>query len=152
MAVMSSDPVNHNGAATVYVVDDDRGIRESLRELIMSMGLRVECFETGERFLQTYQPHSAGCLILDMRMPGMNGIEVQESLIDTGYRLPVIIITGHGDIASCVRAVKHGAVDFLEKPYRPQVLRECIRKALEIDQQQREESELDAQSTTVYAV
>lgn len=138
---------DHHDSLTpvVYVVDDDQSIRDSLRELITTMGFRVVTHSTGEQFLQSYDPANHSCLVIDMRMPGMTGIEVQEALIRRGSRLPVIIVTGHGDFASCVRAVKQGAVEFLEKPYPPHVLRNCIEKALKLDRQQRDEGEREVE-------
>jgi len=124
--------------ATVFVVDDDQAIRSSLQWLIESVGLQVETYSTADEFMQRYYPGRAGCLLLDVRMPGMSGLELQEYLVEKQIRIPVIIITGHGDVPMAVRAMKSGAVDFIEKPFNDELLLESIRKALAVDEKQRE--------------
>ncbi|MFK7777718.1 MAG: response regulator transcription factor [Gimesia sp.] len=119
--------------ATVFVVDDDPAIRKSLRWLIESVGLKVETFELASDFLQKYLPDSPGCLVLDVRIPGMSGLELQEKLRERGYDIPVIIVSGYGDVPMAVRAMKAGAVDFLEKPVSDQVLLDYIQKSIERD-------------------
>jgi FixJ family two-component response regulator len=119
--------------ATVFVVDDNEAMRSSLCWLIESVGLRGEAFASPEEFLAQYYPGRPGCLLLDVRMPGMSGLELQEKLNARDVHLPVIIITGHGDVALAVRAMKAGAVDFIEKPFHDQVLLDCIQRALERD-------------------
>lgn len=115
---------------TVYVVDDDAAIRDALRLLLKSSGMRVETFASAEEFLGTCRPPLAGCLLVDVRMPGMSGLELQEALAAHGVRLPVIVITGHGDVAMAVRAMKAGALDFIEKPFDNVALLECLRNTL----------------------
>ncbi|QDT96675.1 response regulator transcription factor [Gimesia aquarii] len=119
--------------ATVFVVDDDPAIRKSLRWLIESVGLKVETHELASDFLESYSPDSPGCLVLDVRIPGMSGLELQEKLRDRGYDIPVVIVSGYGDVPMAVRAMKAGAVDFLEKPVSDQVLLDYIQKGIERD-------------------
>jgi FixJ family two-component response regulator len=128
---MSDDP-------TVFVVDDDRAVRKSLRWLLESVDLKVETFESAREFLEKYEPHRPGCVVLDVRMPGMSGLELQDHLRSAGIDIPVIIITGYGDIPMAVRAMKAGAIDFIEKPVCDQVLLEHIHDALEVDQKRRQ--------------
>ncbi len=123
--------------ATVFVVDDDEAMRNSLAWLIESEGLRVETFESAQSFLAACYPGRGGCLLLDVRMPGMSGLELQEHLRHRQIRLPVIIITGHGDVPMAVRAMKAGAVDFIEKPFDDETLLATIQRALELDAYQR---------------
>lgn len=118
---------------TVFVVDDDLAVRQSLALLIRSMGLTVEAFESAQAFLAVCEPARAGCVVLDIRMPGMSGLELQEELYRRAIELPVIFITGHGDVAMAVRAMKQGAVDFIEKPFNDQHLLDRINQALEVD-------------------
>lgn len=122
---------------TVFVVDDDQAVRMSLSLLIRSMGLAVETFESAAAFLGACDPERSGCLVLDIRMPGMSGLEMQEELNRRAIGLPVIFITGHGDVAMAVRAMKSGAVDFIEKPFNDQQLLDRINKALELDRNAR---------------
>jgi FixJ family two-component response regulator len=116
---------------TVYVVDDDDAVRESLRYLIEAINLRVRTFGSAKEFLDGCDPDAAGCLVLDVRMPGMSGLELQERLSDNGIHLPVIIITAHGDVPMAVRAMKRGAADFIEKPFNDQLLLDRIQKAIQ---------------------
>lgn len=118
---------------TVFVVDDDLAVRQSLALLIRSMGLTVEAFESAQALLAVCEPARAGCVVLDIRMPGMSGLELQEELYRRAIELPVIFITGHGDVAMAVRAMKLGAVDFIEKPFNDQHLLDRINQALEVD-------------------
>jgi two-component system response regulator FixJ len=126
-----------NPEPTVFVVDDDEAMRSSLKWLIESTGLRVETFDSADTFLTGYSPDWAGCLLLDVRMPGMSGLELQTYLAREDYRLPVIIITGHGDVAMAVKAMRAGALDFIEKPFHDEDLLRSIRRALEADSQGR---------------
>ncbi len=121
------------GAApgTVFVVDDDEAVRDSLRLLFRSVGLEVETFATAPEFLAAYEVGRAGCLILDVRLPGMSGLELQQELESRGSTLPIVFITGHGDVPMAVRAIRSGAVDFLEKPFREQTLLDLVNQALE---------------------
>lgn len=115
----------------VYVVDDDRAVRESLRWLIESVGLEAATFEDPEMLLEACQPERCGCIILDVRMPAMSGLDLQEVLKQRGIEVPVLIVTGHGDVPMAVRALKAGAFDFIEKPYNDQLLLERVQQAIE---------------------
>jgi two-component system response regulator FixJ len=121
----------------VYVVDDDDAMRSSLKWLIESVGLRVETFGSADEFLSCYYPGRTGCLLLDVRMPGMSGLDLQEYLANRHIQLPVIIITGHGDVPMAVRAMKAGALDFIEKPFNDEALLDAIRRALALAVEQR---------------
>lgn len=123
---------------TVFVLDDDPAMRSSLRWLIESVGLTVATFETAEGFLSSYDPGQPGCLVLDVRMPGMSGLELQTALRERLVSLPTIVITGHADVTMAVRAVKNGALDFLEKPFSDQILLDRIRQAIDQDRSERE--------------
>ena len=118
---------------TVFIVDDDEAVRNSLRLLVKSVGLKAATAASAQQFLDEYDPDHPGCLILDVRMPGMSGIELQQQLNVRGAILPVIFITGHGDIPMAVEAMQHGAFDFLQKPFRDQHLIDCVQRALEKD-------------------
>jgi RNA polymerase sigma factor (sigma-70 family) len=122
---------------TVFVVDDDQAMRSSLQWLIESMGMQVETYDSAQAFLDAYYPGRAGCLLLDVRMPGMSGLELQAYLAKREHRIPVIIITGHGDVTMAVKAMKNGAVDFIEKPFDDEALIISIRNALQHDEKQR---------------
>jgi FixJ family two-component response regulator len=128
-----------NNEPTVFVVDDDQAMRHSLKWLIESVRLRVRTFASAEDFLQTYYPGQAGCLLLDVRMPGMSGLELQSYLAREEICLPVIIITGHGDVPMAVKAMQAGAMDFIEKPFDDEALLSSIRRALETDEKRRGE-------------
>jgi two-component system response regulator FixJ len=120
-------------APTVFVVDDDEGVRNSLRFLLKSVGLATRALASAGEFLDTYKPSLPGCLVLDVRMPGMSGLELQQQLNLRGAVIPVIFITGHGDIPMAVEAMQQGAFDFLQKPFRDQDLIDRIQRALERD-------------------
>lgn len=124
---------------TVFVVDDDEAMRSSLKWLIESVGLRVECHASAEEFIGSYYPGRSGCLLLDVRMPGMSGLELQEYLHNHEITIPIIIITGHGDVPMSVRAMKAGATDFIEKPFNDELLLDSIRNALLVDGNQRDQ-------------
>ena len=119
--------------ATIFVVDDDHAVRKSLDVLLRSVGLPVETFRSAQEFLDAYDPARPGCLVLDVRMPGMSGLELQQTLRARGTDIPVIIITGHGDVPVATRALKDGAIEFLEKPFSKQILLEQVREALKRD-------------------
>jgi len=123
---------------TIFVVDDDEGMRSSLQWLLESEGLRVEIFGSAQEFLDAYYPGRAGCMLLDVRMHGMSGLELQEHLREQDIQIPVIIITGHGDVPMAVRAMKTGALDFIEKPFDDEKMLDAIRRALDIDKLRRE--------------
>lgn len=126
--------------ATVFVVDDDPDIREALQALIESVGLKASTCSGAQQFLDLYQPDTPGCVILDIRMPGMSGLDLQRALAKRGFHIPVIIITGHADVPVAVQALKFGAFDFIEKPFSPQLLLDRIRRAIEVDLQRRQAS------------
>ena len=123
----------------VFIVDDDEAVRNALRLLLRSVGLAATALPNAQQFLQTYDPHQPGCLVLDVRMPGMSGLELQQQLNLRGAMLPVIFITGHGDIPMAVDAMQQGAFDFLQKPFRDQDLIDRIQRALERDRANRSE-------------
>jgi FixJ family two-component response regulator len=126
-------------APIVYIVDDDDAVRNSLRLLLKSVGLSAVALPSAQEFLYTYDPQQPGCLILDVRMPGMSGLELQQQLNVRGAVIPVIFITGHGDIPMAVEAIQHGAFDFLQKPFRDQDLIDRIQRALAKDRTNRAE-------------
>ncbi len=119
---------------TVFVVDDDEDMRDALAQLLETAGLRVDVYADGSAFLAAYDADRAGCLLLDMAMPGMSGLEVQAALKARGMSIPIVFLTGHGDIPMAVQAVQGGAVDFLEKPVQGATLIERVRRALQLDE------------------
>ena len=123
----------------VYVVDDDEGIRSSLESLIRSVGLSVQTFASAQDFLQGQRGSAPGCLVLDVRLPGLSGLDLQSELAKAEIHTPIVFITGHGDIPMSVRAIKAGAVEFLTKPFRDQDLLDAIQQAIERDQVLRQE-------------
>jgi len=126
-----------NTEPMVYVVDDDLGVLKSMRWLIESEGLSVETFPSGTSFLENYDDTCPGCLLLDMRMPGMNGLEVQSRLVEQRIELPIIMMTGHGDVPVCVKSFKFGAFDFFEKPANDTALLGRIKQAITADVERR---------------
>ncbi|RZV33688.1 MAG: response regulator transcription factor [Chromatiales bacterium] len=118
---------------TVYVVDDDEGVRDGLSLLLATVGQPCELFASASDFLEAYDEETRGCLVLDIRMPRMTGLDLQEKLIEMGSRLPIIFITGHGDIPMAVEAMRRGAVDFIRKPFREHGLLDRINEALAVD-------------------
>ena len=124
---------------TVFVVDDDEAVRASLRLLLKSVGLPATVYCSAQEFLANYDPRFPGCVVLDVRMPGMSGLELQQILNLRGATVPVIFITGHGDIPMAVEAMQHGAFDFLQKPFRDQDLLDRVQRALEKDHRTRQE-------------
>ena len=128
---MATDPM-------VFVVDDDPALRHSLTRLMASVQLPVATYGTAEEFLDDYSADQPGCALIDVRMPGMSGLELQERLAADPVGLPIIIITGHGDVPMAVRALKHGAFDFVEKPFRGQALLDAVSKAIAVDREQRQ--------------
>ncbi len=123
---------------TVFIVDDDLAVARSLRWLIESVQLKVETFASAQAFLDGYDAAKSGCLVLDVRMPGMSGIELQERLTAQRIRVPIIFITGHGDVQMAVRAVQAGAFDFIEKPFNDQDLLDRMQRAISFDAERRE--------------
>lgn len=124
---------------TVFVIDDDAGVRASIQGLLKSVSLRSEAFGTAEEFLHSRRPDGPACLVLDVSLPGVNGLDFQRELTDTGIRIPIIFITGHGDIPMTVKAMKSGAVEFLTKPFLDQDLLNAIQQALERDRLARQQ-------------
>jgi len=124
---------------TVFIVDDDAGVRDATSSLVASVGLNSEVYESALAFLDAYQPQRSGCLVLDLSMPRLSGLELQDELIRRGTGLPVIFVSGHGDIPTAVEAMRKGAVDFIEKPFRDHALLRCINQAIEQDIQAREQ-------------
>jgi FixJ family two-component response regulator len=120
--------------ATVFVIDDDGDVRASIQRLLKTVGLRGEAFASAQDFLQRNMPEGPSCLILDIRLPGMSGLEVQRKLIDAGLSIPVIFISAHADVDMAVRAMKLGAVEFLTKPFRPQEVVDAVQQALHRDE------------------
>jgi two-component system response regulator FixJ len=131
---MASDP-------TVFIVDDDQAVRDSLQWLIQSVGLHVVTFPDALSFLDQIDEHQAGCVVLDVRLPGISGLELQQKLLARDIRLPVIIVTGHGDVPMAVRAMKAGALDFIEKPFSDQLLLDQVQRAIDLDARWRTERE-----------
>jgi FixJ family two-component response regulator len=118
---------------TVFVIDDDANVRASIQGLLKAVGLRSECFATAEEFLRNKEPDGPGCLVLDVSLPGVSGLELQRKLADAGVRIPIIFLTGHGDIPMTVKAIKSGAVEFLTKPFDDQELLNAIQVAFDRD-------------------
>jgi FixJ family two-component response regulator len=125
--------------AVVFVVDDDVGTRESLKNLIRSVGLRAETFASAQDFLRSTRPDAPSCLVLDVRLPGLSGLDLQKRMAEVEVAIPIVFISGHGDIPMSVRAMKAGAVEFLTKPFREQELLDAIQQALERDRNAREQ-------------
>lgn len=123
----------------VFVVDDDVRTQESLKNLIRSVGLRVEAFPSAQDFLVSTRPDVPGCLVLDVRLPGLSGLDLQKRMAEVGLEIPIVFISGHGDIPMTVQAMKAGAVEFLTKPFRDQELLDAIQQALERDRYAREQ-------------
>src|SRR5437868_3719096 len=126
-------------ACTVFVIDDDPSVRAAIQGMLKSMGLRSETFATPQEFLRSKRPDEPSCLILDVRLPGINGLDFQRELAEAGIQIPIIFITGHGDIPMTVKAMKSGAVEFLTKPFQDQDLLDAIRQALDRDRVARQQ-------------
>jgi FixJ family two-component response regulator len=127
------------GESVVFVIDDDSSMREALQSLFRSVGLRVEVFGSAPEFLQSSLPNVASCLVLDIRLPGVSGLDFQVELAEAGIHMPIIFMTGHGDIPMSVQAMKAGAVDFLTKPFRHQEMLHAVNRALAADRKRRAE-------------
>ena len=142
-------------SATVFVIDDDGDVRASIQRLLKTVGLHGEAFASAQEFLRRNMPEGPSCLILDIRLPGMSGLEVQRKLIDAGLSIPIIFISAHADVDMAVRAMKLGAVEFLTKPFRPQELVDAVQQALQrdegIQQERRDISELQQRYKTLTA-
>jgi len=142
--------VDSTGAPRVFVIDDDANVRAAIAGLLKSEGLGCQTFGTAHEFLQNPIVDGPSCLVLDMRLPGMNGLDVQRELAHAGVRIPIIFITGHGDIAMTVQAMKAGAVEFLTKPFRNQELLDAIQQALERDRTTRDQRAKNEELHTRY--
>jgi FixJ family two-component response regulator len=127
------------GVPTVFIVDDDRGMRQAVQDLVESVGLRAESFATSQEFLSRQPTSEPSCLVLDVRLPQMSGLDFQRRLTEIGVQIPIIFITAHGDVPMSVRALKSGAVEFLTKPFRDQDLLDAIQQALQRDRAAREQ-------------
>src|SRR5439155_10641864 len=125
---------NHS---TVFVVDDDSSVRDGLVDLISSVGMTAKAFTSAQEFLQHKRQNAPACLVLDVRLPGLSGLDLQRQLGHSGHSIPIIFMTGHGDIPMSVRAMKEGAVDFLTKPFRDQDMLDAVVKAIERDRERR---------------
>ena len=134
----SAKPVESTDQPIVFVVDDDASMRQALARLLQSVQLRVEVFASPQEFLQSERPNVPSCLVLDVRLPGLSGLDFQAELAKADIRIPIVFITGHGDIPMSVRAMKAGAVDFLAKPFRDQDLLDAVTAAIQRDQKRRE--------------
>jgi FixJ family two-component response regulator len=125
--------------STVFIIDDDRGMRQAIQDLVESIGLHAESFATGQEFLSRQPTSDPSCLVLDVRLPQMSGLDFQRRLVEVGMHIPIIFITAHGDVPMSVRALKSGAVEFLTKPFRDQDLLDAIQQALQRDRSAREQ-------------
>ncbi len=134
--------------STVFIVDDDQAIRHAMEFLMRSVGLDHEIFHSADDFMASFADEKPGCLVLDIRMPGLGGLELQEKLIEMGSTLPIIFITGHGDVPMAVEAMQKGAVDFIQKPFRDQDLLDRIGEALKMDRERRSERQEHAEIQT----
>lgn len=141
-----SEPIQNSPTATIFIVDDDPAVRDSLSQIVRAVGFEVRLFESAEQFLREFRPGHAGCLVLDVRMSGMDGITLYEKLVAHEINIPTIVITGHGDVSMSVRAMKSGVVDFLEKPCQPEKLIDSIRVAISLDARNRKERQQQAAS------
>jgi FixJ family two-component response regulator len=137
--------------SAVFVIDDDDTLREALRSLFASVGLQVYLFETAQQFLTRRPPDVPCCLVLDVRLPGISGLDFQIELSKAGVRIPIVFITGHGDIAMTVKAMRAGAVEFLTKPFRDQDLLDAVRLAIERHRSQRENDDVVARTKGNFA-
>jgi FixJ family two-component response regulator len=139
------------GSPMVFIIDDDAAVRASIEDLLESLGMRSESFETAEQFLRSKRSDVPSCLVLDVSLPGINGLEFQRRLAEAGFQIPIIFITGHGDIPMTVKAMKSGAVEFLTKPFPDHALVEAIHQALQRDQSRRQQESNLAELRERYA-
>jgi len=130
--------VSTEDAPVVFIVDDDANVRRSIQDLLASVSLKSEAFATPQQFLERKRADCPSCLVLDVRLPGMSGLDCQRELVEAGVTIPIIFITGHGDVPMTVRAMKSGAAEFLTKPFRPQELLDAVQLALDVDKKSRE--------------
>jgi FixJ family two-component response regulator len=136
--------------ATVFIIDDDEGVRQSVKDLLESVGLQAQSYATAEEFFGSKHPDGPGCVVLDVRLPGISGLDFQRELGSAGRGLPIIFITGHGDIPMTVKAIKSGAVEFLTKPFRDQDLLDAVQQALQRDRANRQERRLSDELQSRY--
>ena len=129
----------------VFIVDDDASVRDAVADLLRSVGLRAESFKSAEEFLQAKRPDAPGCIVLDVRLPGPSGLEFQRTLIESRIDLPIIFVSGHGDIPMSVRAMKSGAIEFLTKPFHEQELLDAVQAGIERDRARRQEANVVAE-------
>jgi FixJ family two-component response regulator len=142
-----------SAAPTVFIIDDDKGMRQAIEDLVESVGLRAETFASGEEFLSRGHTSGPSCLVLDVRLPQMSGLDFQRRLTETGMQIPIIFVTAHGDIPMSVRALKSGAVEFLTKPFRDQDLLDAIQQALQHDRAaQEQQAEIHALQARYHAL
>ena len=142
-----------SAAPTVFIIDDDKGMRQAIEDLVESVGLRAETFASGEEFLSRGHTSGPSCLVLDVRLPQMSGLDFQRRLTETGMQIPIIFVTAHGDIPMSVRALKSGAVEFLTKPFRDQDLLDAIQQALQHDRAaQEQQAEIHALQERYHAL
>jgi FixJ family two-component response regulator len=144
------NPLTNKLSPTVFVVDDEPDVRAALRLLIKSVGYTVECFASADIFFQQFESDRQGCLILDVRMPGMSGMELQEKLTKMHTLLPIIMISGHGEIPMAVKAVQNGAIDFLQKPFSDQQLLERISQAINLNKKRHDQNQIQQQVQDKY--
>jgi len=137
--------VRSDDAPVVFIVDDDANVRRSIQDLLSSVALRSEAFGTPQQFLDTKPADCPACLVLDVRLPGMSGLDCQRGLAEAGVTIPIIFITGHGDVPMTVQAMKSGAVEFLTKPFRPQELLDAVQQALDRDSKLRDKRQATAE-------
>lgn len=142
---------SEEGQPIVYVVDDDKSVRDSLEDLLASVGLRAMLFASGQEFVRSERPDAPACLVLDVRMPGLSGLDFQAEMAKLGIHTPIVFITAHGDIPMSVRAMKAGAVEFLTKPFRDQDLLDAIQQSIARDRSQRHESGIKQELRRRYA-
>lgn len=144
--------ISDHAAPIVYIVDDDPSVRESLEDLLSSVGLRAMSFPSTQHFMASERLDRTSCLVLDVRMPGLSGLDFQDKMAELGIEIPIVFITAHGDVPMSVRAMKAGAVEFLTKPFREQDLLDAIQQCLSQDQQQRHGADVRAELCRRYAM
>ncbi|WP_232629939.1 response regulator transcription factor [Methylobacterium sp. Leaf118] len=148
--MIRSNPRDDAAPATVHIVDDDASIREALASLLRSVGLRTATYGSATELIETFQSDGPGCLVVDVRLPGLSGLDLQDKLRDFGIELPAVLMTGHGDIPMSVRAMKAGAIDFLPKPFRDQDMLDAVAVALARDTDRRREQAGARELETLY--
>ena len=149
---LTSQPSGSSDNTLVFIVDDDLSVRDALSSLLRSVGHRVEVFSSASALLQSKLPDLVSCIVLDVRLPGLSGLDLQTGLADAGIRIPVIFMTGYGDIPMSVRAMKAGAIDFLTKPFRDQEILDAVALALDRDRKRRNEEKAVADLKTLFEV